>query len=135
MILVIYGGRDYTDREELFRECDRCRSVSLVLCGEAKGADTLGKEWALSRGIEVRSFPADWDKHGKKAGHLRNIEMAEIANIGLGFWDGKSKGTKHMNSQMKKFKVPHRIIQYTANVFAEFESDVDANGTLEDLFS
>ena len=36
------------------------------------------------------------DVHGKKAGYLRNVDMAEYADALVAFWDGKSKGTGHM---------------------------------------
>ncbi len=35
--------------------------------------------WARSRGIEkVTAVKADWDTHGKQAGYLRNIAMADM---------------------------------------------------------
>ena len=44
----------------------------------------------------MRVFPADWDKYGKRAGYLRNVQMAEYADALLAFWDGESRGTKNM---------------------------------------
>jgi hypothetical protein len=67
-----------------------------VVCGEARGADRVGKAWAIEHGIPVKSFPADWDKHGKRAGILRNEEMGRYADRLIAIWDGKSRGTKHM---------------------------------------
>ncbi len=70
--------------------------ITEVLCGTAQGVDLMGEEWACSNGIPVRRFPAAWGKHGKKAGILRNIEMACNADALIAIWDGKSKGTAHM---------------------------------------
>lgn len=39
---------------------------------------------------------ANWEKHGKSAGYKRNQEMANVSTHLIAFWDGKSRGTKHM---------------------------------------
>ena len=73
--------------------------ITSVISGTAKGADALGERWAQENDISISRKPADWKTYGKKAGFLRNTEMAEEAGSdGLlcAFWDGKSKGTKHM---------------------------------------
>ena len=73
--------------------------ITSVISGAAKGADTLGERWAQENGLSISRKPADWEAYGKRAGYLRNTEMAEEAGSdGLlcAFWDGKSKGTKHM---------------------------------------
>jgi len=96
---IIAGGREFNDKGfledkilELFPDTD----ILEVVCGEARGADALGKAFALSIGQPVTSFPAKWDELGTRAGPLRNIEMAEYADCLIAFWDGKSRGTKHM---------------------------------------
>jgi hypothetical protein len=70
--------------------------ITEVVSGCARGIDTIGEEWAKERGIPVKRFPADWDKHGKAAGAIRNREMAEYAEALVAIWDGESKGTKNM---------------------------------------
>lgn len=133
MILVIYGSRTFDDFELLCQECDRCRNVTLVLCGCAEGADKMGREWAKLRGIPWKDMPAEWEVYGKKrAGRIRNTEMAEIAHAGMGFWDGHSTGTLHMNKQMKRLNKPFRVIKFTPNAFKAFEVK-GADGTLEAL--
>lgn len=67
-----------------------------ILSGKARGADTLGEQWAKANSVPIKEYPAEWDKHGKSAGYIRNKEMAENADALVAFWDGKSKGTKHM---------------------------------------
>ncbi len=67
-----------------------------VVSGTARGADRLGEIWAQMQGIPVVQFPADWNRYGKKAGYLRNIEMADHAEALIALWDGESRGTKHM---------------------------------------
>ena len=61
---------------------------------------------------DLRIFIPQWDKYGKKAGYLRNVEMAENANALIAFWDGKSKGTKHMIDIATERNLPIRVIRY-----------------------
>jgi len=100
MTTIIAGGRDFSDREHLSmclaEELRYGWHISRVVSGCARGADALGEDWAKTMHIAVDTFPADWNKHGKSAGYIRNANMAEHAETLIAFWDGKSKGTKHM---------------------------------------
>ncbi len=80
----------------LMDEFRRAYDIQCVVSGTAKGADTMGAAWARRNRIAVVEFPADWEQHGKRAGYLRNVQMAEFATALVAFWDGKSPGTKHM---------------------------------------
>lgn len=96
--IVICGGREFDDYDFLCRALDylfEYRQIKIV-CGMARGADMLGRKWALDRGHEVLEFPADWNTHGKKAGFIRNREMADVADRVVAFWDGESRGTLDM---------------------------------------
>jgi hypothetical protein len=76
--LLVCGGRDYADRGHVFATLDRVtakRPIGLVIHGAARGADTLAGAWATERKVEAWAFPANWQKHGKAAGHLRNQAM------------------------------------------------------------
>lgn len=85
--------------------------------GGANGADKCASMYAKDRNIETKVFLPDWNKHGKKAGILRNIEMFEYAskfqNRGcVVFWDGTSKGTKSDIELAEKYNVPLRIVEF-----------------------
>lgn len=69
---------------------------------EKYGADYLGEVYANSRGIKINRFPADWHTHGKKAGPIRNREMAEYATHLIAFPSKDSKGTRNMISHARK---------------------------------
>lgn len=71
-----------------------------VVCGMAKGPDLLGRDFALEYNIPCVHFPADWKTLGKQAGFVRNIAMAKYADALLAFWDGESRGTRHMICEM-----------------------------------
>ena len=66
---------------------------SVVLSGGARGADAHGEAWAKGAGIPVERYPADWDRHGKVAGFMRNAEMVTRAEAVVAVWDGSSHGT------------------------------------------
>jgi hypothetical protein len=71
-------------------------TITEVVSGTARGVDRLGEKWADENGLSVTRFPANWDTHGRRAGYLRNEQMANYAEALLALWDGESKGTKHM---------------------------------------
>lgn len=117
MRIIIAGGREFNDIELLERSChDIFRKLAdeglltndirvdipnmEIVCGKARGADTLGEDFGKRYGIKIKYFPANWDAYGKSAGYIRNKEMAKYAKeddgVLIAFWDKKSKGTKHM---------------------------------------
>ena len=77
-----------------------CYEITEVVSGGARGIDTDGEHWAIGSGIPVKRFPADWDDLGKRAGFVRNAEMADYADALIAIWDGKSRGTLHMINTM-----------------------------------
>ena len=75
---------------------------TVVLSGTASGVDQLGERWARENKVPLELYPADWAKHGRRAGHLRNIVMAEKAEALIAVWDGSSPGTRHMIDAARK---------------------------------
>ena len=115
MKVIIAGGREFSGYDLLCSKLDFLLSGQTdiqIICGEARGADTLGKRYAKEHGYDVLSFPADWNKYGKSAGYRRNKEMADAADALVAFWDGKSRGTANMISIMRTMKKPIRIVRY-----------------------
>ena len=103
MKVIIAGGRDFDDYERLEAEMDAMLTHQgtisprlEIVQGGAKGADSLGSEWAASYGVKEKQFDADWDQYGKAAGHKRNYAMARYADVLVAFWDGESSGTRNM---------------------------------------
>jgi hypothetical protein len=70
--------------------------ISEVVSGGAAGVDRYGEIWASFHAVPLTIFPADWKTHGKAAGPIRNMKMAEYADALIAVWDGKSRGTKNM---------------------------------------
>ncbi len=114
--IIIAGGRDFSDYNLLSTTMDyllsRVNDEIIVVCGKARGADTLGELYAQERGYTVQYFPADWERYGKSAGHVRNTEMAKNADALVAFWDGSSRGTKNMIEIAQKHGLKIRIKRY-----------------------
>ena len=78
MNLLVCGGRDYSDALSLHEYLDSLELTDVVLiCGLARGADSLAKEWAEENGYPVKEYPALWDVYGKSAGYVRNKLMLD----------------------------------------------------------
>ena len=98
--LAIVGSRTFNDyatfnyvMNKICRENDY--HVKLVISGGAAGADSYGEQFARLRNIPVKILRPDWNREGKKAGFLRNVDIIKACSVCVAFWDGKSHGTKH----------------------------------------
>lgn len=113
--VIIAGGRDFTLYQKLEDDVDyllQNMQEPEIVSGTAKGTDTLAIKYAKEKGLDLKQFPADWDWHGKTAGYIRNKEMADYATHLIAFWDGHSKGTKHMIDIARKQGLKVRLVMY-----------------------
>jgi hypothetical protein len=117
--VIIAGSRKFSDYDLLERTMDKALSTVqddiTVVCGKAKGSDTLGEQYAKEHGYEVQYFPADWNRYGKVAGYIRNTTMAKNADALVAFWDGESPGTKHMIETAQSLGLRVRVKTYGAS--------------------
>ena len=113
--VIIAGSRSFNDYTTLQANCDKILSQKMVthtivmISGMAKGADTIGEQYAHERGYTVERFPADWQQYGKAAGPIRNRQMVDNADALIVFWDGQSAGTRNMIMMAKKKGLAVRI--------------------------
>lgn len=116
--LIVAGGRDFTDVDRIVQEVyglmvNELKDFEIVVVqGGARGADTSAELAAKRLGLKWMCFPADWDKHGKAAGPIRNRQMADVAHGLLAFWDGESKGTADMIKVMRLREKNVRVRNY-----------------------
>ena len=131
--IIIAGGRDFADFDLLKKETNRIIKMIVetkipkekvtIVSGCAKGADALGEKYATTYGLKLHKIPANWEKFGNRAGYLRNREMAKFVSgmdeeverpkgVLIAFWDGKSRGTKHMIETAKNFKLDVYVVGY-----------------------
>lgn len=86
--------------------------ITEIISGGAKGADTLGNNFADNNGIESTIYRPEWDKYGKSAGFIRNQTIIDNCDMVLAFWDGKSRGTADTIEKAKKAKKPTFLIYF-----------------------
>ena len=93
MIVGIVGSRAYPAPQYVRAFVNALDAASTVVSGGAPGVDTVAADAAHERGLAVTIFLADWDKHDRKAGPLRNKQIVDASDQIIAFWDGKSRGT------------------------------------------
>ena len=109
MRILVCGGRDFEDRNLLYRTLDEItprtepdeygndmpKNVTII-SGMARGADTIAVDWAVINWCGIDEYPADWRKHGRKAGPIRNQQMIDEGkpNLVIAFKGGN--GTNDM---------------------------------------
>ena len=81
--IMVTGSRHHTDGDLIWGTLDDIvdgfagsNHVCLIE-GGAPGADRIARLWAQARFFEVQTFMADWNKHGKAAGPIRNQQMVD----------------------------------------------------------
>jgi len=93
--LLSFDVHDSVDREKL-----------TIISGGARGVDSAGECWAGYMSLPFQLYAAQWDDLGKRAGYVRNAEMAEACDAAVLIWDGESKGTSHMRDLLVKAGKP-----------------------------
>lgn len=107
--VVVCGGRYFRDRERIFAVLDTYHAdhgpIGVIAHGDAPGADRLAGAWALERGVSIWTYPAEWDRHGKAAGPIRNSEMLRDGpDVVIAFPGGR--GTRDMCNQATQMGFP-----------------------------
>jgi hypothetical protein len=83
-----------------------------IISGTANGADQLGERYANEYCLELIKIPAQWDIYGKRAGMVRNVDMAKIGTHCVVFRVNESKGSTHMIETAKYHGLITRIYDF-----------------------
>lgn len=112
MRVLVCGSRDFNNRKLLDETLDGVE-ITTIIEGEARGADTLAREYGERRSLDVLPFPALWDKYGKSAGPIRNAQMLSEGGpeLVVAFRRPGSRGTQNMIDQAMKAGIETRIIE------------------------
>lgn len=116
--VIIAGGRNFTDYNLLKNKCGNILANKaathhiIIVSGTARGADSLGEQYAREHGYTIEQYPADWKTNGRAAGIIRNGQMANSADALIAFWDGESRGTKNMIDLARKKGLLVRVVNY-----------------------
>ena len=107
------GSREFIDKQMIAQAMWEEWLVGKfeLIHGDAKGADRLAKAIAEENNIFVHTLPAEWDKYGRAAGPIRNIQMLEMKPVlVLAFYNKiESKGTSHTVTEARKRNIPVKI--------------------------
>lgn len=120
MRLLVCGSRHWDDFETLSLCLDWFydafhASGFCVIEGGAKGADQLAGKWVAvqkraGRAIEHKVFEADWKRHGRAAGPMRNQVMLDVGkpHAVIAFTPDLSKsiGTANMVHKAQNHRLP-----------------------------
>ena len=115
--VIVAGSREFTSYEHLKEACLYYLSEKLpqvtIISGHARGADSLGEKFASEMNLPCEIYPAEWDKYGKRAGYLRNKQMADVGDALIAFkLKGiVSKGTDNMITLAREKGIPIRIVE------------------------
>lgn len=129
MKLLITGSRKITNYETVKQaiqelETREGQKITMLLHGGAKGADTLAENWAQENGIKTHVIKPNYEKHGKAAPLIRNIELVKLADKTLALYatETRTGGTAHTAVQTMKAekplyeKFPNKGLKFTAPV-------------------
>lgn len=115
--VLVCGSRTWTDTPRIY---DVLRTLQwrdgdfTVIHGDAPGADRQAGYVARVLGLPVESYPADWKRHGRRAGYIRNKAMLDMnPSSVVAFWHGESPGTKMMLQLTAERGIP--LLVFTAD--------------------
>ncbi|MCR4582518.1 MAG: hypothetical protein K5764_03060 [Prevotella sp.] len=89
-------------------------------------SERLAKEFRLP----FELHPAKWRLLGKAAGMVRNAEMAKCSDELIAFWDGESRGTKHMINFARKRGLEVSVIDTTLKNWIDNNSQTTERNTI-----
>ena len=108
MRVLVCGGRNYQDRDRVFRELNKlCGEISdenplgtvplhIIHGGCRTGADDFADQYAIVHWCGLSIFPAEWAKHGRAAGPIRNQRMIDEGKPDLVLAFPGGRGTADM---------------------------------------
>lgn len=132
--IIVCGGRAYRDERRVRVVLDAAvkrLGLSFMITGGAMGADWLAQEWAKARGIPNEIMKAEWGKHGKAAGHIRNARMLAEGKPDLVIAFPGERGTANMVKQAEAAGVTVHRIDWSADDPDPFPDEPDPTGQFE----
>lgn len=108
MRVVVTGGRDFTDKDFVWKHLDHVHQktpIALLIQGDARGVDRLCRDWAIYNHVPVEDCPADWDTLGKRAGYIRNQSMIDNYHPELCVVYPGGRGTADMVGRVRKASI------------------------------
>lgn len=122
MRVLVCGGRDFSDYPKVRDVLDSLMPPAtddmstwlpppdtVIIHGDAPGADQCAEQWVHVNWCSVERYPADWEKHGRAAGPIRNARMLKEGKPDLVVAFPGGRGTADMVKQARAAGV--RVIE------------------------
>lgn len=111
MRILITGSRNWID-EAVIADAIVKADATEIIHGGARGADSLAGKVARDMRLPCTEYIADWKRHGRAAGSIRNQRMLNEGkpDLVLAFPLEESRGTWDMVRRAKRANVQVRII-------------------------
>lgn len=93
--VAIVGSRDFPNLQAVGQYVSRLPKDSVIVSGGTRGVDRTAEIAAEACGMDKLIFPADWNRHGKAAGYMRNRLIVANADRVVAFQHNGSRGTQH----------------------------------------
>lgn len=99
MKIAVIGSRNLTvdNLEDYLPE-----NVTEIVSGGAKGIDKCARSYAAENNIKLTEFLPEYEKYGRRAPLVRNLQIIDYADRVIAFWDGESHGTKFVIENCKR---------------------------------
>lgn len=114
MRVLVCGGRDHPDPIGVRLHLDSMHAASPIACvitGDARGVDRTAMMWANENGVPTEPYPADWEKHGRAAGPIRNRQMLDEGKPDLVVAFPGGRGTADLVRRAKAAGIPVREVE------------------------
>lgn len=117
MRVIVTGSRNWDDFTVVWIAltgllADHPTDLTVVHGGCPTGADHYAAAWAAQyRSVDVEPWPADWHRHGRAAGPLRNQQMVDAgADLVLAFFQpgAANRGTADCVRRAEAAGIPVR---------------------------
>ena len=112
--VAIIGSSDFKNKELLdttMKKIQEQNTITKIISGGAKGADTMGVQWANKNNIETLVFYPNFKKH-KRAYHFRNRQIVIQSDLIVAFWNGYSTRTKYTITFAKTLEKEVIVVKY-----------------------
>jgi len=116
--ILVTGSRNWTDDQIIKQQLKNIwlsfrNSSDVLVVGDCPtGVDKIARDCWEFQGLPVEVHKADWNKHGKAAGPIRNQEMVDSGiDLGAAFILGESRGTRDCLHRPKRPGIPMTVIE------------------------
>ena len=110
MRIAVIGSREALKNASLLILKQMPVNISEMVSGGANGIDQAAAEVANTLNVPLKLFLPDYERYGKRAPLVRNLEIIEYADEVVAFWNGRSRGTQHVIASCLQRGKPVRVI-------------------------